>query len=98
MGQRLRDGLEQLKAKYPVIGDVRGMGLMQGLELVGENNRPDAEALKRLMEQTKAEGLLIGKGGLMGNVVRITPPLNVTKDEVDRALKILDLSFSRLGL
>lgn len=98
MGQRLRDGLEQLKAKYPVIGDVRGMGLMQGLELVGENKRPDAEALKRLMEQTKAEGLLIGKGGLMGNVVRITPPLNVTKDEVDRALEILDLSFSRLGL
>ncbi|MBI2087712.1 MAG: aspartate aminotransferase family protein [Deltaproteobacteria bacterium] len=98
MGQRLRDGLEQLKAKYPVIGDVRGMGLMQGLELVGENKRPDAEALKRLMEQTKAEGLLIGKGGLMGNVVRITPPLNVTKDEVDRALKILDLSFSHLGL
>lgn len=98
MGQRLRDGLEQLKAKYPVIGDVRGMGLMQGLELVGEKKRPDAEALKRLMEQTKAEGLLIGKGGLMGNVVRITPPLNVTKDEVDRALKILDLSFSHLGL
>lgn len=98
MGQRLRDGLEQLKAKYPVIGDVRGMGLMQGLELVRENKRPDAEALKRLMEQTKAEGLLIGKGGLMGNVVRITPPLNVTKDEVDRALKILDLSFSHLGL
>lgn len=98
MGQRLRDGLEQLRGKYPVIGDVRGMGLMQGLELVGENKRPDAEALRRLMEQTKANGLLIGKGGLMGNVVRITPPLNVTKDEVDRALKTLDVSFSLLGL
>jgi 4-aminobutyrate aminotransferase-like enzyme len=98
MGQRLRQGLEQLKEKYPAIGDVRGMGLMQAVELVGENKKPDTEALKRLMEQTKASGLLIGRGGLAGHVVRISPPLNVTKDEVDRALKALDSAFSRLGL
>jgi len=98
MGQRLRAGLEGLREKYPLIGDVRGMGLMQGLELVGENKRPEPEALRRLMEQTKANGLLIGKGGLMGNVVRITPPLNVTKEQVDQALRLLDISFSRLGL
>jgi 4-aminobutyrate aminotransferase len=98
MGQRLREGLENLKQKYPVIGDVRGMGLMQGLELVGESKRPDAEAVKRLFESTKANGLLIGKGGLMGNAIRITPPLNVTKDQVDQALKILDQSFSRMGV
>ena len=98
MGQRLREGLANLKQKYPIIGDVRGMGLMQALELVGENKRPDSEAVKRLFELTKANGLLIGKGGLMGNVIRITPPLNVTKDQVDQALKLLDQSFSRLGL
>ncbi len=98
MGWRLREGLETLKQKYPVIGDVRGMGLMQGLELVGENKRPDGEAVRRLFERTKANGLLIGKGGLMGNVIRITPPLNVTKDEIDRALKLLDQSFAQLGL
>jgi 4-aminobutyrate aminotransferase len=98
MGQRLREGLENLKQKYSVIGDVRGMGLMQGLELVGESKRPDAEAVKRLFESTKANGLLIGKGGLMGNAIRITPPLNVTKDQVDQALKILDQSFSRMGV
>lgn len=98
MGQRLREGLEQLKQKYPVIGDVRGMGLMQGLELVRENKAPNGEAMRRLMEQTKANGLLIGKGGLMGNVARITPPLNVTKEQVDQALNLLDSSFSRLGL
>ena len=98
MGQRLREGLENLKQKYPVIGDVRGMGLMQGLELVGENKRPEPAAVRRLFEQTKANGLLIGKGGLMGNVIRITPPLNVTKDQVDHALKIFDQSFSRMGL
>jgi 4-aminobutyrate aminotransferase-like enzyme len=98
MGWRLREGLETLKQKYPAIGDVRGMGLMQGLEMVGEHKRPDGEAVRRLFERTKANGLLIGKGGLMGNVIRITPPLNVTKDEIDRALKLLDQSFAQLGL
>jgi 4-aminobutyrate aminotransferase-like enzyme len=97
MGQRLRDGLEGLKQKYPVIGDVRGMGLMQALELVGENKRPDTESLKRLFEATKTQGLLIGKGGLLGNVVRIAPPLNVTRNEIDHALDVLDRSFAHLG-
>ena len=97
MGQRLREGLEALQQKYPLIGDVRGMGLMQALELVGENKRPDAEALKRLFEATKKHGLLIGKGGLMGNVARIAPPLNVTREQVDHALKVLDQSFAQLG-
>jgi 4-aminobutyrate aminotransferase-like enzyme len=97
MGQRLREGLEALQQKYPLIGDVRGMGLMQATELVGENKKPDAEALKRLFEVTKKHGLLIGKGGLMGNVVRIAPALNVTRDQIDHALKVLDQSFAQLG-
>ncbi len=98
MGGLLREGLEALKEKYPLIGDVRGMGLMQALELVGENKRPDPEAVNRLFEQTKGHGLLIGKGGLMGNVIRISPPLNVTKDQIDQAVKTLDQSFSEMGL
>ena len=98
MGQKLRDGLEALKEKFPVIGDVRGMGLMQGLELVGENKSPNPEAVRRLFENTKANGLLVGKGGLMGNVIRITPPLNVTRDQVDQALRALDRSFAQMGL
>ena len=98
IGARLREGLEALKLKYPVIGDVRGMGLMQGLELVGESKRPAPEAVKRLFELTKTNGLLIGRGGLMGNVVRIAPPFNVTKGQVDQALKMLDRSFGQMGL
>jgi len=98
MGQRLREGLEALKEKYPVIGDVRGMGLMQALELVGEGKKPNPEAVRRLFELTKQNGLLIGKGGLLGHVVRITPPLNVTKDQVDLAIQALDRSFSQIGL
>ena len=87
----------RLKQKYPVIGDVRGMGLMQGMELVGEQKKPDVEGTKRLMELTKNNGLLLGKGGTYGNVLRVAPPLNVNKDEVDHALKILDQSFGQLG-
>jgi 4-aminobutyrate aminotransferase-like enzyme len=97
MGNRLRQGLEALKQKHSVIGDVRGMGLMQAMELVGEHKTPDTESLKRLFEATKRQGLLIGKGGLMGNCVRIAPPLNVSKDQVDQALKVLDQSFAQLG-
>ena len=97
MGCRLRQGLEQLKGKFPVIGDVRGMGLILALELVGENKVPDPQTVARLFELTKQNGLLIGKGGLMGNVIRITPPLNVTADQLDQALKALDRSFSQMG-
>jgi 4-aminobutyrate aminotransferase-like enzyme len=97
MGNRLRQGLDVLKEKYPVIGDVRGMGLMQGMELVGEQKRPDAEAAKRLMELTKANGLLVGKGGTYGNVLRVAPSLNVNRDQIDQALKRLDHSFAQLG-
>ena len=97
MGNRLREGLDALKEKYPVIGDVRGMGLMQGMELVGEQKRPDAEAAKRLMELTKTNGLLVGKGGTYGNVLRVAPPLNVKQEQIDQALKQLDRSFAQLG-
>ena len=97
MGNRLRDGLNELQQKYPIIGDVRGMGLMQGMELVGEFKKPDSESTKRVMELTKNNGLLLGKGGTYGNVLRVAPSLNVNKDEVDHALKVLDQSFGQLG-
>jgi 4-aminobutyrate aminotransferase-like enzyme len=97
MGDHLRDGLNALKEKYPIIGDVRGMGLMQGMELVGERKKPDVEGTKRLMELTKSRGLLLGKGGTYGNVIRVAPSLNVEKQEIDHALQILNDSFVRLG-
>jgi 4-aminobutyrate aminotransferase-like enzyme len=73
------------------------MGLMQGMELVGEKKKPDTEGTKRLMELTKGSGLLVGKGGTFGNVLRVAPPLNVDKDQIDQALKVLDQSFGQLG-
>ena len=101
-GKRLRAGLDRLKQKYPrTIGDVSGMGLMQGVELVEDETRkdrtPNAKATSRLFEETKKRGLLIGKGGLYGNVLRISPPLTVSAAEVDEALGKLDESFAVIG-
>jgi alanine-glyoxylate transaminase/(R)-3-amino-2-methylpropionate-pyruvate transaminase len=99
MGKVLRDGLEALKKKYPkTIGDVRGRGLMQALELVKDetvkDRTPDAASTSRLFEETKKRALLIGRGGLYGNVVRISPPLNVTRAEIEEGLKAIDESFA----
>ena len=101
MGAHLRAGLEGLQRKYPrVLGDVRGMGLMQALELVADetvqDRTPNAAATALLLEETRKRGLLIGRGGLYGNAVRISPPLNITRDEVDEAVGILDASFAAL--
>lgn len=101
MGRVLFEGLFALKAKYPrTIGDVRGKGLMQALELVkdetAKDRTPAPETTLRLFEETKARGLLIGKGGLYGNTVRIAPPLNIGKSDVAEALKILDESFASM--
>jgi len=90
VGQHLREGLEDLGEKYPSIGDVRGMGLMQACEFVKEDKVPDAALVGKLFEEMKKQGVLIGKGGLYGNVVRISPPLTVTKSEVDDFIKAMN--------
>jgi len=96
LGARFRKGLEALQGKYQAIGDVRGMGLMQGVELVKDRKtkEPDAALTVRLFEATRERGLLIGKGGLLNNVLRLSPPLVVEESEVDEALGILDQAFA----
>ena len=99
MGKILRDGLEELKLKYPrIIGDVRGKGLMQAMELVEDepagDRTPNTQATAVLFEETKKRGLLIGKGGLYGNITRISPPMTVSESQVKDALKIIDESLS----
>jgi len=100
MGAYLRARLNELQEKYPVIGDVRGMGLMQGLELVKDRKtkEPAPEALLQLLERTRENGLLIGKGGLFGNVVRLSPMLNIGRADIDDAVRRLDNSFAALRI
>jgi 4-aminobutyrate aminotransferase len=95
MGSRLRDGLEQLARDFPGIGEVRGMGLMQAVELVKDSKtrEPDTQGALRLLEATRRNGLLVGRGGLYGNTVRIGPPLIVGTAEIDQALEKLAASL-----
>jgi len=97
-GARLRAGLEALQRRHAaVIGDVRGLGLMQGLELVGENKAPDAATVGRVLEITRRRGVLIGKGGLWGNVLRIAPPLVATDADIDELLAALGGAFDEVA-
>jgi 4-aminobutyrate aminotransferase len=98
LGKMLRAGLEKIQEKYPVIGDVRGRGLMQGLELVKDRQtkEPAVEATKHLFEATRALGLIIGKGGLYGNAIRVAPPLTVSEEEIAMSLDLLDKAFKEV--
>jgi len=92
VGDHLREKLMGLQEKYDVIGDVRGMGLMQALELVKDRKtkEPHPQAVVKVFEETKKRGVLIGKGGLYGNVIRMGPPLIATKDDMDELVLALD--------
>ncbi len=99
VGGYFRKKLEELKDKYPLIGDVRGMGMMQALELVKDRQtkEPAPQETTQVLERTRANGLLVGKGGLYGNVIRMAPPMNISKADVDEGIRLLDQSFSEAG-
>ncbi|MBP2702873.1 aspartate aminotransferase family protein [Microbispora sp. RL4-1S] len=89
-GEIVISGLREAAARLPVAGDVRGRGLMFAVELVDpRTRRPAPAAAARLMEETRKRGLLAGKGGLYGNVLRMAPPLTLTEDEAREGLGIL---------
>lgn len=89
-GDKLLGGLRDIAGRYDVVGDVRGKGLMIGVELVEPGGvEPSVPAAAQVMEETKARGLLVGKGGLHGNVIRLAPPMTLTDEETTEALGIL---------
>jgi 4-aminobutyrate aminotransferase-like enzyme len=96
-GGYLQDKLKELAERHPVIGEVRGMGLLQAIELVEdrESRRPAPAATVRVLEAARENGLLIGKGGLYGNVIRLSPPMNITCADVDEFVRRLEASFVR---
>jgi alanine-glyoxylate transaminase/(R)-3-amino-2-methylpropionate-pyruvate transaminase len=96
VGGRLKKGLQKLQQEHDLIGDVRGMGLMLGVELVrdrGTKEPAKAETLE-VLEQAREMGVLIGKGGLDGNVIRIKPPMCITAEDVDFALDVMHRALS----
>lgn len=98
-GAYLRARLEELQQKHEIIGEVRGMGLMQAIELVEDraSKKPAAAQTVAIMEAARENRLLIGKGGMFGNVLRVTPPMNVGRTDVDHFVEALDASLARCG-
>ena len=98
-GAYLRNRLLELQERHSIIGDVRGMGLLQAIELVEDRATrvPAAAATARLMEACREQGLLLGKGGMYGNVVRFSPPMNIGRADVDNFFGMLDKALESVG-
>jgi 4-aminobutyrate aminotransferase-like enzyme len=99
VGGYFRQRLEELQEKHALIGDVRGMGLMQALEFVRErkSKEPAPQETAQFMEECRKLGLIIGKGGLYGNVIRMSPPMNIAKADVDQATQIMDKALTNVS-
>ncbi len=97
-GEYFLKGLKNLAGRHDIIGDVRGQGLMLGVELVKdrESKQPASDECSQVLERAKDMGLLIGKGGLHGNVLRIKPPMCISGEDVNFALEVLDAAFAEL--
>jgi 4-aminobutyrate aminotransferase len=96
VGNHLRSRFDGLAERSEIIGEVRGKGLMLGIELVRPGTRePNPPAAAAVMEQARAEGLLIGKGGMYGNVLRIAPALTLTEEEADEGYEKLETAIGR---
>jgi 4-aminobutyrate aminotransferase len=94
-GAQLRAGIEKLAVSSRSIGEVRGKGLMLGVEFVEPGGMtPNPTAAGAMLEETRARGLLIGKGGHFGNVSRIAPPMTITADEIEEGLEIFATSLA----
>jgi len=98
VGRHLLEGFRTMASKHSLIGDVRGKGLMIGVELVKDRGtkEPAKEECAHIFETARDLGLLIGKGGLNGNVLRIKPPMCIHQADADFMLEVLEQSFAAI--
>lgn len=96
VGDYLLNGLRELSKDFPIMADIRGKGLMIGVELAKSDKTPMSKETSKVLEYLKDHGVIIGKGGLYGNVLRIKPPMIVTKDNIDTLLKLLPQALASI--
>jgi alanine-glyoxylate transaminase/(R)-3-amino-2-methylpropionate-pyruvate transaminase len=98
IGNKILAGLNGLKEKHNLIGDVRGKGLLLGIELVKdrESKEPAGGECAQVLENCKNMGLLLGKGGLWGQTIRFSPPMCVNEQDADFLIEVLDRAFAEL--
>ena len=96
IGNQILAGLERLKAKHNLIGDVRGKGLLLGIELVKDRatKEPATSECAQVLENCRDMGLLLGKGGLHGQTIRFSPPMCLHQQDADFLLDVLDRALS----
>ncbi len=99
VGNYLQDGLKNLMKSQKLIGDVRGRGLLLGMELVKDHATKEHATAEtaELMDKCRDKGLLVGKGGLKGNVLRIAPPMTIKREHADFMLKVIDESLTEIS-
>ncbi len=97
VGGYLKERLLEMSEKSAVAGEVRGQGLMLGIELVGSGKEPAPEAAVRFLEACRERGLLVGKGGIKANTIRISPPLTITREAAEEAASILEEALAEIG-
>jgi alanine-glyoxylate transaminase/(R)-3-amino-2-methylpropionate-pyruvate transaminase len=99
VGARLLQGLRRLQKRHQMIGEVRGIGLMLGVELVtgAATRAPAGPQTLQVLEEAREMGVLMGKGGLDGNVLRIKPPMCITIEDADFAVDVIDRALARAG-
>ena len=98
LGNEIKKNLQALQEDHKIVGDVRGQGMMLGVELVRDRDtkEPAIQEMLQIMEYCREKGLLIGKGGLDNNVIRLQPPLELTSEQIDEACSILGDAFSKV--
>jgi 4-aminobutyrate aminotransferase/(S)-3-amino-2-methylpropionate transaminase len=97
VGKIIRERFEKMKAQFPAIGDVRGLGAMMAMEFVKNNDplQPDAGLCKRIMEGCGQNGLIIITAGTHGNIIRVLSPLVITDQQLQKGLDILEQEIQR---
>ena len=97
-GEQLRAGLREIQKRHPIIGDIRGLGLMTGAEFVHADKSPAPEELDTVLEELKDRGFIVGKNGVARNVMAFQPPLIITEENINDVLDTLERVLVKFGL